>query len=231
MDYLKGESIYYIDKELCGNYSTILADFIFDSIFERNLLHGDLHPGNIIFIKENSDKNGENIFKIGFIDFGIVCKFEDIIKTKIYIFLKYSFDKNYDDLFKYSVLNLVEKINPDDEREIDNDKVVKELLEVQKKYNLLECFIKNLDIYYINLVLKKYNLKISEKINSLLVFLCCMYSLLFILKTNKKELYSNRFKYLIEKKEENKEKNNQLLLEKIRKNRKNKDFSKILQGK
>jgi predicted unusual protein kinase regulating ubiquinone biosynthesis (AarF/ABC1/UbiB family) len=47
--------------------------------------HGDLHPGNILFIK-----NGDN-YKLGLIDFGIVLKINENVRNKfISIFYDFS---------------------------------------------------------------------------------------------------------------------------------------------
>jgi hypothetical protein len=210
------------------DYANILADFIFDSIFNRNVLHGDLHPGNILLLKEKDEK-GDAIFKIGLIDFGIICHFDELEKTKLLIFLKYAFSKNFDDLFKYMVSNLLKKINPN-VNSIRNEKIiVDELLVAQKKYNLLQNFIKDRDLFIINSILKKNGYVLKDEMNSLLVYLCCMYSLLYILLTTNPGLFEKRFASFIEKKSN--PLSNNIILEKIKNNKRIKDSLKILQEK
>ena len=47
----------------------------------HGLTHGDLHPGNILFIKDNKDATYQH--KIGIIDFGIVYKIDEAFQEKM----------------------------------------------------------------------------------------------------------------------------------------------------
>jgi ubiquinone biosynthesis protein len=141
MDYLDGKLMSNISKNKILPYFSIIRSFIFESILFNNVVHGDLHLGNIILLKDN---------RIGIIDFGLVIK-----NTKV--FTKYVFNlligiKNSNkDLIINSLLKIILKDNKDfnkvKENLINNDVIYqafdrigsKEILDVIK-------IIKNLNI-------------------------------------------------------------------------------------
>ena len=80
MEYLDGKTIFEIDDIDRDEYTAIIFEMITKSILCDGFFHGDLHPGNIIFLKQD---NGDK--KIGLIDFGIV---ETIMREDQYGFFK-----------------------------------------------------------------------------------------------------------------------------------------------
>ena len=63
MDYIDGIYIYELTNEELNNYFIPFIKFIMNSIFIKNILHCDLHQGNILFYKEESENNYDNIIK------------------------------------------------------------------------------------------------------------------------------------------------------------------------
>ena len=53
MDYIEGINVYSIQYEDTTKYTKLIYKFILESIFDHNIFHGDLHPGNILFIKDH----------------------------------------------------------------------------------------------------------------------------------------------------------------------------------
>jgi predicted unusual protein kinase regulating ubiquinone biosynthesis (AarF/ABC1/UbiB family) len=66
----------------------------------HGITHGDLHSGNILFIKDEKDNN--ITYKIGVIDFGIVYEIEEIYKNVLF--------QIFADLFTLSSHEIAEKI-------------------------------------------------------------------------------------------------------------------------
>ena len=70
MEYIDGKHISKLDELDYENYARLLVKYGFVSSFMVGFAHGDLHPGNILFIK--NENNNLPKYQIGLIDFGIV---------------------------------------------------------------------------------------------------------------------------------------------------------------
>jgi predicted unusual protein kinase regulating ubiquinone biosynthesis (AarF/ABC1/UbiB family) len=70
MDYIKGVHISKLDERDYDEYAKLVLKYGFVSIINDSVTHGDLHAGNIIFIKNEA----EPIYQLGLIDFGIVTR-------------------------------------------------------------------------------------------------------------------------------------------------------------
>lgn len=99
MEYIDGVSIKKVEELDYEKYAKQLFTFSYSSLLVKGIIHGDLHPGNILFIKEKREKeekgkitnndnednhNNEFIYKIGIIDFGLVYKLDDDFKSKFF---------------------------------------------------------------------------------------------------------------------------------------------------
>jgi predicted unusual protein kinase regulating ubiquinone biosynthesis (AarF/ABC1/UbiB family) len=61
MERIVGNTIYNICPEDKDRYAKLLAKFNFKSVFYDSMYHGDIHPGNIFFIKELKVKSNASI--------------------------------------------------------------------------------------------------------------------------------------------------------------------------
>ena len=61
MERIVGNTIYNIDPEDKDRYANLLAKFNFKSVFYDSMYHGDIHPGNVFFIKEFKVKSNASI--------------------------------------------------------------------------------------------------------------------------------------------------------------------------
>jgi len=61
MERIVGETIYNVDRDDKDTYAKLLAKFNFKSVFYDSVYHGDIHPGNIFFIKELKQKTVASI--------------------------------------------------------------------------------------------------------------------------------------------------------------------------
>jgi predicted unusual protein kinase regulating ubiquinone biosynthesis (AarF/ABC1/UbiB family) len=52
MERIVGNTIHNIDPDDKDRYANLLAKFNFKSVFYDSMYHGDIHPGNVFFIKE-----------------------------------------------------------------------------------------------------------------------------------------------------------------------------------
>jgi predicted unusual protein kinase regulating ubiquinone biosynthesis (AarF/ABC1/UbiB family) len=61
MERIVGDTIYNICPEDKDRYAKLLAKFNFKSVFYDSMYHGDIHPGNVFFIKELKVKSNASI--------------------------------------------------------------------------------------------------------------------------------------------------------------------------
>jgi len=88
MEYIKGETIMSIDPTDYKEYSKQVIKFVLVSMLMTGKCHGDLHIGNILFIKDENDPKYK--YKIGVIDFGLVYEIDKMKNTFYYIFANMS---------------------------------------------------------------------------------------------------------------------------------------------
>jgi predicted unusual protein kinase regulating ubiquinone biosynthesis (AarF/ABC1/UbiB family) len=82
MDYIDGKPIARICNEDYLNYAKLIMKFVFVSTFLHGKIHGDLHSGNILFIKD--ENNANNKYKLGILDFGIIYEIGSDTKSGMY---------------------------------------------------------------------------------------------------------------------------------------------------
>ncbi|NDA90437.1 MAG: AarF/ABC1/UbiB kinase family protein, partial [Alphaproteobacteria bacterium] len=70
MEYINGVHISKLDDTDYNEYAKLVMKYGFVSIINNSVTHGDLHAGNIIFIKNAEDP----VYQLGLIDFGIVTR-------------------------------------------------------------------------------------------------------------------------------------------------------------
>jgi predicted unusual protein kinase regulating ubiquinone biosynthesis (AarF/ABC1/UbiB family) len=88
MEYIKGETINSINPADYKEYSKQVIKFVLVSMLMSGQCHGDLHIGNILFIKDENDPKYK--YKIGVLDFGLVYEIDKMKSTFYYIFANMS---------------------------------------------------------------------------------------------------------------------------------------------
>ena len=73
MEYIKGEHITKLSNDDFDEYAKLVIKYGIVSIINNSVTHGDLHAGNIIFIKNNV----KPFYQVGLIDFGIVTRIDE----------------------------------------------------------------------------------------------------------------------------------------------------------
>ena len=81
MEYIDGITVSNVEESDYEIYAKQVFTFSFSSLLIKGTIHGDLHPGNILFIKEKRE-NDRPIYKLGIIDFGLVYKLDEQFKNK-----------------------------------------------------------------------------------------------------------------------------------------------------
>jgi predicted unusual protein kinase regulating ubiquinone biosynthesis (AarF/ABC1/UbiB family) len=90
MSYINGIKIKDIQKEDYEGFAKQVMKFGFVTTIIHGVTHGDLHGGNILFIKDENDTKYK--YKIGVIDFGIIYKLDNEYKGLLFEVLTQMFE-------------------------------------------------------------------------------------------------------------------------------------------
>jgi predicted unusual protein kinase regulating ubiquinone biosynthesis (AarF/ABC1/UbiB family) len=171
MDYIEGIKINEIEKEDYEGFAKQVMKFGFVTSIVHGVTHGDLHGGNILFIK---DKNDERYpYKIGVIDFGIIYELESEYKGLVFEMLTQMFDSPPRDsaikLLNSGIIdppNILQQIPKDDYENIISftSEIIDETVNSSKKANQIQIykFISKLKDYLSNSVLSKIGITPSD---------------------------------------------------------------------
>lgn len=211
MERIVGDTIYNICPEDKDRYAKLLAKFNFKSVFYDSMYHGDIHPGNIFFMKElkvnsnasvddddsdsdDHDSNSDNndfkkySYKIGVIDFGIVGKFSRDMQNTIFELFKGLYEKNHNGVAHCIIDNLVEPKNV-----LTNEKNT-ELIDIISKYSESHFgkdthrFLDAEDIIKINKILYGFGVQFSKEF--------CKIELSFAISDSVCKLLTNKTTYV-----------------------------------
>ena len=161
MDYIKGDHLNNINDNYY-NYVMLIFHFLNTSLYNYNILHCDIHPGNIMFIDN----------KIGIIDFGFISNIDKNTGMDVYTFYDYFIAGKKKKLYKLIIKKLCKKINND--INIEQEIIDNEYNNFLNFFNEGGIFsynkaIKHNDLIKINIFLKKINLMmITDVINIIL---------------------------------------------------------------
>jgi predicted unusual protein kinase regulating ubiquinone biosynthesis (AarF/ABC1/UbiB family) len=91
MEYIEGIKIHQIKEEDYEGFAKSVVKFGLVTTIVHGLAHGDLHSGNILFIKDNKDPKYP--YKIGVIDFGIIYNVRSQYKDLMFDIFSNLFDR------------------------------------------------------------------------------------------------------------------------------------------
>jgi predicted unusual protein kinase regulating ubiquinone biosynthesis (AarF/ABC1/UbiB family) len=218
MERIVGNTIYNIDPEDKDRYANLLAKFNFKSVFYDSMYHGDIHPGNVFFIKElkvnsnasiddededsddcdgsdNTSDNADNNndfkkykYKLGVIDFGIVGKFSREMQNTTFHLFKGLYEKNHDAVAHCIIDNLVEP------RDALTNEKKNELIDIISNYSESHFgkethrFLDAEDIIKINKILYGFGVQFSKEF--------CKIELSFAISDSVCKLLTNKTTYI-----------------------------------
>ena len=187
MEYIDGIKITEIDKEDNDAFGKVLATFNGRATFCTSIYHGDLHPGNILFIKSSSAPT----HKIGILDFGIIGHLSHTDQEILFKATKFMYQRKYHkiiDLIMSYELSECMNVNsgvsssamtgvPD--RNSDTYNILRqELKRVLVAYTTPELkFFGVSEIYEINYILNKYGMMFKRSLYRLFITVAIMDSI------------------------------------------------------
>jgi len=98
MEFINGIQINEINQEDYDGFAQQIIKFGIVTTVIHGVTHGDLHSGNILFIKDNEDANYK--YKIGIIDFGIITVIEEKYRQVMFNIVVDFFSSRPDEIAK-----------------------------------------------------------------------------------------------------------------------------------
>jgi predicted unusual protein kinase regulating ubiquinone biosynthesis (AarF/ABC1/UbiB family) len=182
MEYIDGMKITEIDPEDNDEFGKVLAAFNAKAAFCTSFYHGDLHPGNILFIKTPLGK-----YKIGILDFGIIGHLSRDDQELLFRAMKFMYQQKYNKIVDIIMsCELSESANPENEvhtvvplkDSIKYNTLRNELTEVVIRYTTPEIkFFGVSEIYEINYILNNYGLMFKRSLYRLFITVAIMDSI------------------------------------------------------
>ncbi len=173
MDYIEGIKITQIQKEDYDGFAKQVMKFGFVTSIVHGVTHGDLHGGNILFIKDNNDERYP--YKIGVIDFGIVYDLDSKFKGIIFEILTEMFQSSPREsaikMLNSGIIdppNILQQIPKNDYEKILSfaTEIIDETINASKKANQIQIykFILKLKEYLSNSVLSEIGIRPSDNL-------------------------------------------------------------------
>lgn len=190
-EYVYGSNIYELENLEENKRKVICAsvyEFIFQSMCDLGTFHGDMHPGNLLFIVHDDD------YTINFIDYGITYEVEEERRMKIMKIIWMLTEVDDTDFFNYLYDHGTKETSHEKTNIASKSVVVAELVELRKKYDMFRNTIKPVDVYHTNKVLRKYNLRTHPEFSRAFMFLYSMCSLMCMLQSIDMTLYQKCLK-------------------------------------
>jgi predicted unusual protein kinase regulating ubiquinone biosynthesis (AarF/ABC1/UbiB family) len=176
MEYIDGVHISNLDDADYNEFAKLVMKYGFVSIINNSVTHGDLHAGNIIFIKNMEEPVkelvNEPVYKLGLIDFGIVMRINEKT-TKVFLEIVSSMFTDSSRVLAEKLLDNIIKPRetfqniPFEHREhlyIEASKIVEETVHNLKDASQIKIydFIKKFNEYLNGNNLRSHNLHVSD---------------------------------------------------------------------
>jgi ubiquinone biosynthesis protein len=187
MEYINGMKITEIDPADNGSFGKILAGFNAKAAFCTSFYHGDLHPGNILFIKNTPETPEKPVHQIGIIDFGIIGHLSSNDQELLFLSVKFMYQRRLNKIIDMIMsCQLSESANLElDIKDIIPDKKSEKfttlhqtLTEVLMRYTTPHIkFFGVAEIYEINYILNNYGLMFKRSLYRLFITIAIMDSI------------------------------------------------------
>lgn len=184
MEYVHGMKITDIDPEDNDEFGKVLALFNSKAAFCTSFYHGDLHPGNILFIKNESSLP---TYRICILDFGIIGHLSRSDQELLLKTVRYMYQRRFNKIIDLTIscelsescntYNNVNDILPIKDS-VKYMSLRNELTEVLVRYTTPEIrFFGVTELYELNYILNKYGLMFKRSLYRLFITLAIMDSI------------------------------------------------------
>lgn len=157
MSYIEGKKLSQLEDNEKDKYCELLAKFGVKCVFFDGVYHGDLHQGNLLFMK-NGDK-----YMIGVLDFGVIGNITREQQNKFYEFMLQFYNSHFNAAADLFLKNHVgpEK-NLDKLTEERKKKICQKIACVLKRIITITKHATPNDMYTISNILHEYDLRILK---------------------------------------------------------------------
>jgi predicted unusual protein kinase regulating ubiquinone biosynthesis (AarF/ABC1/UbiB family) len=189
MEYIKGETLQQVNPCDYNEFSKQIIKFVFVNMLMNGQCHGDLHVGNILFIKDENDLKYKH--KIGILDFGLIYEIDKMKDTFYYIFANmYSVPPKEiaQNLLLSGIIEPIEcinNLNSEHSNAIVNilTKFINNTLHISKHFSQINTFksISELNDYIIdnNLIVNGFNIRPCDDLIKFQVIFSMLYGVIF----------------------------------------------------
>ena len=156
MDYLEGNNVMEVAQQDKATYAKQMGNFSLKGVLFDRIVHADLHPGNVIFMKTPDNK-----CQLGIIDFGVMVTITKQQQKDFYDFA-YAFiiDKNTKKAFEIIVNAFIEPIAGHQEtQKRDFIEEIGNIIETALTQNIT---FTTSDIYLINKILYSHGYRLTK---------------------------------------------------------------------
>jgi predicted unusual protein kinase regulating ubiquinone biosynthesis (AarF/ABC1/UbiB family) len=189
MEHIKGDTLQVVDPLDYHEYSKQVIKFVFVTMLMNGLCHGDLHMGNILFIKDENDKKYK--YKIGILDFGILYQIDKMKDTFYYIFSNMCSVPPEEMAQKLLVSGLIEPVESISNLEKKHyncilsmlTKFINDTFHISKHFSQVNVFrsLSELNDYVVNnnLIVNGLNIRPSDDLLKFQIIFTMLYSVIF----------------------------------------------------
>lgn len=189
MEYIKGASLQDVNPCDYNEFSKQIIKFVFVNMLINGQCHGDLHVGNILFIKNENEPKYK--YKIGILDFGLIYEIDKMKNTFYYIFANmYSIPPKEiaQNLLQSGIvepIECIESLNSEHSNAIVNilTNFINNTFHVSKHFSQIDTFksISELNNYIIdnNLMVNGFNIRPCDDLIKFQVIFSMLYGVIF----------------------------------------------------
>jgi predicted unusual protein kinase regulating ubiquinone biosynthesis (AarF/ABC1/UbiB family) len=147
MEYIEGMKINQIKEEDYESFAKLVIKFGLVTTLLHGVTHGDLHSGNILFIKDCTDT--KHLYKIGVIDFGIIYEVGSQYKGLLFDIFTQMFEKSpresAEKLLNSGIIDppgILQQIPKDDYNHIVSftEEIISDIINSSKKANQIQLY-------------------------------------------------------------------------------------------
>ncbi len=187
MEYIDGIKITEIAPEDTNEFGKVLASFNAKAAFCTSIYHGDLHPGNILFIRTQHPNTPTH--KIGILDFGIIGYLSRNDQEVLFKTMKYTYQRKYNKIIDIIMsYDISECIHNNGEADISlvvpernsarYNALRQELIRVLVAYTTPEIKLLGVaELYEINYILNNYGMRFKRSLYRLFITVAIMDSI------------------------------------------------------
>ena len=155
MSFIEGKKLTELDNDEKDKYCELLAKFGVKCVFFDGVYHGDLHQGNLLFMKKGDE------YVIGVLDFGVIGKITREEQNKFYGFMQQFYNSHFNDAANLFLDNHVgPKENLERLSDENKNKIIQEISSILERIITITKYATPNDMYTISNILHNYDLRI-----------------------------------------------------------------------